>query len=73
MTPRTFKDEWVFDIALRDGKLGCIHEYIDTQALAGCADGCVRPQSEQLTTVGSRGHTTSKDQGDPYVRPIEAI
>ena len=33
-TSRPFKDEWVFDITVRDGKVVRIHEYIDTQALA---------------------------------------
>ena len=33
-TNRTFKDEWVFDITVRDGKVAHIQEYIDTQALA---------------------------------------
>jgi ketosteroid isomerase-like protein len=33
-TNKQFKDEWVFDITVRDGKLTNIHEYIDTQALA---------------------------------------
>ncbi|CAN5508461.1 hypothetical protein BH11PSE4_BH11PSE4_06910 [soil metagenome] len=33
-TNRPFKDEWVFDITVRDGKVTKIHEYIDTQALA---------------------------------------
>ena len=33
-TNRAFKDEWVFDITVRDGKVAHIQEYIDTQALA---------------------------------------
>jgi ketosteroid isomerase-like protein len=33
-TNRTFRDEWVFDITVRDGKVTKIREYIDTQALA---------------------------------------
>ena len=33
-TNRTFKDDWVFDITIRDGKIAHIKEYIDTQALA---------------------------------------
>jgi uncharacterized protein len=32
-TNKPFKDEWVFDITVRDGKLTRIQEYIDTQAL----------------------------------------
>ena len=33
-TNKPFKDDWVFDIAVRNGKLTKIREYIDTQALA---------------------------------------
>ena len=33
-TNRTFKDDWVFAITVRNGKLTNIREYIDTQALA---------------------------------------
>ena len=33
-TNKPYKDEWVFDITVRDGKVARIHEYIDTQALA---------------------------------------
>jgi ketosteroid isomerase-like protein len=33
-TNKTFKDDWVFDITVRNGKLTNIREYIDTQELA---------------------------------------
>jgi ketosteroid isomerase-like protein len=33
-TNKAFKDDWVFDITVRNGKLAKIREYIDTQALA---------------------------------------
>src|SRR5271165_4295916 len=33
-TNRAFKDDWVFAITVRNGKLTKIREYIDTQALA---------------------------------------
>ena len=33
-TNKPFKDYWVFDITVRDGKVTNIREYIDTQALA---------------------------------------
>lgn len=33
-TDKPFRDEWVFDITVRNGKLTRIQEYIDTQALA---------------------------------------
>src|ERR1700749_5318491 len=38
-TTRTFKDDWVFDITVRNGKLTKIREYIDTQALAKASEG----------------------------------
>ena len=33
-TNKPFKDDWVFDMTVRNGKLTKIREYIDTQALA---------------------------------------
>jgi uncharacterized protein len=36
-TNKTFEDHFVFAIAIRDGKLTNIREYIDTQALARAA------------------------------------
>jgi len=33
-TNKPFKDDWVFDITVRNGKVAKIREYIDTQALA---------------------------------------
>ena len=33
-TGKTFVDDWIFAIIVRDGKLISIREYIDTQALA---------------------------------------
>src|SRR5579864_1889303 len=32
-TNKPFKDDWVFAITVRDGKLRSIREYVDTQAL----------------------------------------
>jgi uncharacterized protein len=37
-TNRPFKDDWVFDITVRNGKLTKIREYIDTQALARASE-----------------------------------
>ena len=37
-TNRTFEDHWVFDIAVRNGKVTKIREYIDTQALARASE-----------------------------------
>ncbi|NEJ72135.1 nuclear transport factor 2 family protein [Rhizobium phaseoli] len=36
-TNKTFEDEWIFAITVRDGRLTDIREYIDTQALARAA------------------------------------
>jgi ketosteroid isomerase-like protein len=36
-TNKTFEDDWIFAITVRDGKLSSIREYIDTQALARAA------------------------------------
>ena len=33
-TNKTFEDDWVFAITVRDGRLTNIREYVDTQALA---------------------------------------
>ena len=33
-TNKPFKDDWVFDITVRDSKVKNVREYIDTQALA---------------------------------------
>lgn len=33
-TNKPFKDDWVFDITVRDGMVARIQEYIDTQAMA---------------------------------------
>jgi uncharacterized protein len=41
-TTKTFKDDWVFDITVRNGKLTKIQEYIDTQALAKASAGGVQ-------------------------------
>ena len=37
-TNKTFEDNWVFAITVRNGKLTNIREYIDTQALARASD-----------------------------------
>jgi uncharacterized protein len=33
-TNKTFEDDWIFAITVRDGRLTSIREYVDTQALA---------------------------------------
>jgi uncharacterized protein len=37
-TNKTFDDDWVFAITVRDGKVANIREYIDTQALARASE-----------------------------------
>jgi uncharacterized protein len=36
-TNKTWEDDWIFAITVRDGRLTSIREYIDTQALARAA------------------------------------
>ena len=36
-TSKTFEDDWIFAITVRNGKLTSIREYVDTQALAQAA------------------------------------
>ena len=43
-TNKPFKDDWVFDVTVRDGKLTNIREYIDTQALARASEMDVSPR-----------------------------
>jgi len=37
-TNKTFEDDWVFAITVKDGKITYIREYIDTQALARASE-----------------------------------
>ncbi len=43
-TNKPFRDEWVFDITVRDGKVTNIQEYIDTQALARASEMAASPR-----------------------------
>ena len=43
-TNRAFKDDWVFAITLRDGKVMNVKEYIDTQALARASEMPASPR-----------------------------
>ena len=43
-TKKTFKDDWVFAITVRNGKLTNIREYIDTQALARASEMDASPR-----------------------------
>jgi ketosteroid isomerase-like protein len=42
-TNKRFKDDWVFDITVQNGKLKSIREYIDTQALARASEPNTSP------------------------------
>jgi uncharacterized protein len=42
-TNKPYKDEWVFDITVRGGKVARIQEYIDTQALARASQMDAKP------------------------------
>jgi uncharacterized protein len=43
-TNRTFEDNWVFAITVRNGKLTNIREYVDTQALARASEMAASPR-----------------------------
>jgi ketosteroid isomerase-like protein len=43
-TNRTFEDDWVFAITVRNGTLTNIREYIDTQALARASEMTASPR-----------------------------
>ena len=43
-TNKPFKDDWVFDVTVRDGKVTKIREYIDTQALARASEMDASPR-----------------------------
>jgi hypothetical protein len=43
-TNKTFEDDWVFAITVRNGKLTNVREYIDTQALARASEMDARPR-----------------------------
>jgi ketosteroid isomerase-like protein len=44
-TNKTFEDNWVFAITVRNGKLTNIREYIDTQALARASEMAASPMA----------------------------
>ena len=43
-TNKTFDDDWVFAITVRNGKLTNVREYIDTQALARASEMAASPK-----------------------------
>jgi ketosteroid isomerase-like protein len=42
-TNKSFEDDWIFAITVKDGRLTNIREYVDTQALARAADAEINP------------------------------
>jgi ketosteroid isomerase-like protein len=52
-TNKPFKDEWVFDIDVRHGKVAHIREYIDTQAMARASAPSVPEDEGNLPEDGS--------------------
>src|ERR1700730_17751682 len=50
-TNRTFEDDWVFAITVRNGKLTNIREYIDTQALARASEMDASPGPDPSTPI----------------------
>src|SRR5579863_10097742 len=54
-TNKSFKDDWVFDITIRDRKVTKIREYIDTQALARASqvDASKRAERWPFAVIGS--------------------
>ena len=45
-TNKTFEDDWIFAITVRDGRLTNIREYIDTQALARASRAARSPNAQ---------------------------
>jgi ketosteroid isomerase-like protein len=54
VTNRAFKDDWVFAITVRKGKVTKIREYIDTQALARASEMPASPRLNPSEIGGSR-------------------
>jgi ketosteroid isomerase-like protein len=49
-TNKTFEDDWIFAITVRDGKLTRIREYVDTQALARASRTDANPEPSPIDT-----------------------
>ena len=47
-TNKTFEDDWIFAITVRDGRLTHIREYIDTQALARASKTDANPTPSSI-------------------------
>ncbi len=53
-TNKTFEDDWVFAITVRDGKLTRIREYVDTQALARASQMDMGPTPPSIDTAAAQ-------------------
>jgi ketosteroid isomerase-like protein len=53
-TNKTFDDDWVFAITVRNGKVANIREYIDTQALARASEMDASPGTNPIETDTTR-------------------
>jgi hypothetical protein len=49
-TNKTFEDDWIFAITVRDGRLTSIREYVDTQALARASQPDTNPTPSLIDT-----------------------
>jgi ketosteroid isomerase-like protein len=52
-TNKTFEDDWVFAITVRNGKLAKIREYVDTHALARASEMDVSPKPSPSRSMAS--------------------
>jgi uncharacterized protein len=53
-TNKTFEDDWIFAITVRDGKLAKIREYVDTQALARASKTDTNPTPSPNDTAAAQ-------------------
>src|ERR1700733_7348594 len=53
-TNKTFEDDWIFAITVRDGRLTNIREYVDTQALARASQMDTNPTSSPIDTAAAQ-------------------
>ena len=53
-TNKTFEDDWIFAITVRDGRLTKIREYVDTQALARASQVDTNPTRSPVDTAAAQ-------------------
>ena len=53
-TNKTFEDDWIFAITVRDGRLTNIREYVDTQALARASQMDTNPTPSPIDTAAAQ-------------------